>query len=95
MVGSVTNGVASTWPSGPTDSALWESNEEDALRSVSRELLDLPNISAIVHVEAIEFSYRDGRVVIFPRVIHARFLVGKLWSYIQVGQGCRSYDTKF
>ena len=78
----MTNGVASAWPSGSTGSDLWESNEEDALGSVDRELLDLPAISAIVHVEAVDFSYRDGRVVIFLRAIHARSLAGKLWSYI-------------
>ena len=55
MVGSVTNGVASAWSSCSTGSDLWESNEEDALGSVGRELLDLPDISVIVHVEAIDF----------------------------------------
>ena len=95
MVWSVNNGIASAWPSGSTGSDLWESNEEDALGSVGRELLELPAISAIVHGKVIDFSYRDGRVVIFPREIHARSLAGKLWSYIQVGHGCRSYYTEF
>ena len=53
MVWSVTKGVASAWPSGSTGSGLWESNEEDALGSVGRKLLDLPAISTIVYVKPI------------------------------------------
>ena len=94
MIWSVTNGVASAWASRSTGSDLWESNEEDALESVGRELLDLADISAIVLVERLSFlPRRQGRH--FSRAIHARSLAGKLWSYIQVGQGCRSYDTEF
>ena len=55
MVWSVTKGVASAWPSGSTGSGLWESNENDALGLVGRELLDLPVISAIVYVKSIDF----------------------------------------
>ena len=55
MVWSVTSGVASAWPSGSTGSDLWESNEEDALGSVVRELLNLPAVSAIVQVVTIDF----------------------------------------
>ena len=55
MVWSVTKGVASAWPSGSTGSGLWESNEEDALGSGGKGPLDLSAISAIVHVEPIEF----------------------------------------
>ena len=55
MAWSVTKGVASAWPSESTGSGLWESNEEDALGSVGRELFELPAISAIVHVKPIEF----------------------------------------
>ena len=62
MVCSVTNGVASARPSGSIGSDLWESNEEDALGSVCRELLDLAEISAIVLVERLSFlPRRQGR----------------------------------
>ena len=55
MVWSVTKGVASARPSGSTGSGLWESNEEDALGSVGRELHDLSAIRAIVYIKPIEF----------------------------------------
>ena len=92
MAGSVTNGVASAWSSCSSGSDLWESNEEDALGSVGRDLLGLPDISVIVHVEAIEFLTATAGSSFFLRAIHARSLAGKLWSY---RQGCRSYDTEF
>ena len=79
MFWSVTNGVASAWPLGSAIADLWESKEEDALGSVGRELLDLPNISAIVHVEeAIEFLTATAGSSFSPRAIHARSLAGKL-----------------
>ncbi len=65
MVWSVTNGVASAWPSGSTGSDLWESNEEDALGSVGRELLDLPAISAFVHLQATDILTAAARSSFF------------------------------
>ena len=65
-VWSVTKGVASAWPSGSTGSCLWESNEEDALGSIGRELLDLPAISAIDYVKVIDFLTATARSSFLP-----------------------------
>ena len=84
LVWSVTKGVASAWPSVSGGSNLWESNEEDALGSVGRGLLDLPAISIFVHVEAIDFLTATAGSSFLPQQ-YTRALSSKLWSYIQVG----------